>query len=162
MNGRRFGVLLLAVLALAAAGCGGDDDGDEAAGTTETAIVEETETTDDDSTTTEAGGALGGECAEFAGISARLQQALTGSGELDADAFDELADEVREEIRDDYEVLAANFRELAEALEGVDLSGGQTPSAEDLAKLQELSQTFDDPDVQQAAENIEAWARENC
>lgn len=155
-------MLLLAVLALAAAGCGGDDDGDEAAGTTETAIVEETGTTDDDSTTEDAGSALEGECAELAGISARLQQALTGSGELNADAFDELADEVPEEIRDDYEVLAANFRELAEALEGVDLSGGQTPSAEDLAKLQELSQTFDDPDVQQAAENIEAWARESC
>jgi hypothetical protein len=162
MNGRRLAVVLLTALALLAAGCGADGGGDEAAATTDTAIVEETETTDEDPTTTDDGLELEGECAEFAGLSARLQQALTGSGELDADAFDELADEVPEEIRDDYEVLAANFRELAEALEGIDLSGGQAPSAEDLAKLQELSRTFDDPEVQQAAGNIEAWARENC
>ena len=165
MNGRRFGVLLLAVLALAAAGCGGDDDGDEAAGTTETAIVEETETTDDDSTTTEAGGALGGECAEFAGLSAKLSQALGGtSGDLESatGVFDELADQVPDEIRDDYQVLAENFSKLAEALKDVDLSAGATPSPEDLAKIQEVTQSLDSAEVQEASQNIEAWASENC
>jgi hypothetical protein len=167
MNARRLAVLLLAALALLAAGCGGDDGGDEAAGTTDTAIVEDddsTTTTDDEGTTTsdDDGIELEGECAEFAGLSARLQNALSGSGDLDADAFDELADQVPEEIRDDYEVLAANFRELAEALEDLDLSSGETPSPEDLAKLQEVSQSLDTPEVREAAENIEAWAEENC
>jgi hypothetical protein len=171
MNGPRLMVLLIAVLALIAAGCGGDDS-NEASGD-DSAVVTETSGGDDDSTTTtddegstatsdDDGIELEGECAEFAGLSAKLQNALSGSSDLNADAFDELADQVPEEIRDDYEVLAANFRELAEALEDVNLSSGATPSAEDLAKLQEVSQSLDTPEVREAAENIEAWAEENC
>ena len=171
MNARRLAVLLLAALALLLAGCGGDDGGDEAAGTTDTAIVEDdtsTETTDDDgstATTDDDGIQLEGECAEFAGLSAKLSQALGGSSsDLSSatEVFDELADQVPDEIRDDYEVLAANFRELAEALEGVDLTSGETPSPEVLAKLQEVSQSLDTPEVREATENIEAWAEENC
>ena len=176
MNGRRLAVLLLAVLALLVAGCGGDDSSD-AAGETDTAVVDDsgsTTTTDDDAADTDddatetddaGGGLLEGECAEFAGLSARLSQALSGStGDLDSasEVFDELADQVPEEIRDDYEVLAANFRELAEALEGVDLSSGEAPSPEVLAKLQEITQSMDSAEVQEASQNIEAWASENC
>jgi hypothetical protein len=167
MNGRRLAVLLLAALALVAAGCGGDD-GDEAAATTDSAIVDETETetTDDDSTTTDDDSIeLEGECAQFAGLSVKLQQAISGStGDLESatEVFDEIAEQVPEEIRDDYEVLAANFRELAEALQGVDLTSGEAPSPEVLQKLQEVSSKLDTPEARQATENIEAWARENC
>jgi hypothetical protein len=174
MNGRRLAVLLLAALALLAAGCGGDDSND-AAGETDTAVVDDsgsTTTTDDDAMETDdddatesGGGVLEGECAEFAGLSARLSQALGGStSDLDSasEVFDDLADEVPEEIRDDYEVLADNFRELAEALEGVDFSSGEAPSPEDLAKIQEITQSMDSAEVQEASRNIEAWANENC
>jgi hypothetical protein len=169
MNARRLAVLPLVALALLATGCGGDDGGDEAAATTDTAIVEDssTGTTDDDGSTTSSDDSVGleGECAEFAGLSARLSQALGGStSDLNSatEVFDEVADQVPDEIRDDYEVLAANFKELAKALEGIDLSGDATPSAEDLAKLQGVSQSLDTPEVRQATENIEAWAAENC
>ena len=180
MNGRRLAVLLLAALALLVAGCGGDDSND-AAGETDTVVVDDTgssATTDDDSTetsddatetdddTTETGGGvLEGECAEFAGLSARLSQALSGStSDLDSASgvFDELADQVPDEIRDDYRVLADNFRELASALEGVDLSSGEAPSPEVLAKIQEITQSMDSAEVQEASQNIEAWAKENC
>lgn len=173
MNGRRLAVLLLAALALLAAGCGGDDE-NEASDETETTIVETTDDdateTDDDATETDDAtedddDALGGECAEFAGLSARLSQALSGSSSdlgSASEVFDELADQVPAEIQDDYEVLADNFRELADALEGVDLSAGETPSQEDLARIQEITQSLDTPEVQEAAGNIEAWATENC
>ena len=173
MNGRRLAVLLLAALALLAAGCGGDDE-NEASYETETTIVETTDDdateTDDDATETDDAtedddDALGGECAEFAGLSARLSQALSGSSSdlgSASEVFDELADQVPAEIQDDYEVLADNFRELADALEGVDLSAGETPSQEDLARIQEITQSLDTPEVREAAENIEAWATENC
>ena len=59
-------------------------------------------------------------------------------------------------------MLADNFQELADALKGIDFSAGETPSPEALAELQELSSKLDTPEVQQATENIEAWARENC
>lgn len=161
-------MLLLAVLALVAAGCGGDDAsdvGDE----TETAIVEETtedvteETTEDE--TTEGTGALGGRCAELAGISSQLAQSLSGqAGDLDdvARAFDEIADEVPDEIKADYEVLAENIGKIAEAVKGVDLQSGETPDAEAIAKLQELGSSLNSPEIQEASENISAWAEQNC
>ena len=174
MNARWWAVLLLAAFALVAAGCGGDDGGDSAS--SDTTVVEtdatETETdtetdtdTDTDTDTNSGGGVLEGECAEFAGLSAKLSQALGGtSGDLESatGVFDELADQVPDEIRDDYEVLAENFSKLAEALKDVDLSAGATPSPEDLAKIQEVTQSLDSAEVQKASQNIEAWASENC
>lgn len=173
MNKRWVAALLLAALALFVAGCGGDDGGDSAS--SDTAVVE-TEGTDDDATETEADDAtetdateddveLGGECAEFAGLGAKLQSAFgSGSGDIESvsEVFDELAERVPEEIREDYQVLADNFKEFAEALEGVDLSSGETPDAETLAKLQEAATSMDQPEVQQASENIEAWVTANC
>jgi len=175
MNGRKLMVLLLAALALAAAGCGGDDS-NEASGDTDTTVVEETTTTEDDSTetateddsTATATGdddVLGGKCAEFAGLGARISQAMSGgnAGLEEASAlFDELASEVPDEIKADFEVIAENFAQIAEVLKDVDLAAGETPSAEDLAKLQELTTSINSTEVQQASENIEAWAQANC
>jgi cell fate (sporulation/competence/biofilm development) regulator YlbF (YheA/YmcA/DUF963 family) len=158
-------VLLIAALALVAAGCGGDDSSDASGEATETVVA--TDTSSDDSTETtddSATGNLSGQCAELAGISSKLAQSLSGgTADLDeaAEVLDELADQVPDEIKDDYQIVAENFAKIAEALEGVDLTSG-TPDAEALAKLRELGQTLDSPEVQQATANLEAWARENC
>jgi hypothetical protein len=171
MNTRLLAALLLAALALFAAGCGGDDGGDSAS--SDTAVVETestddaaTETMDDDSTETTDDGdeVLGGECTELAGLGAQLQSAMGNAGDLDStsEVFDELADRVPEEIREDFQVLADNFKEFAEALEGVDLSSGATPDAETLAKLQQAVASMDQPAVEEASNNIEAWVQENC
>ncbi len=171
MKGRSIAVLLLAALALVAAGCGGDDS-NEASGDTDTAVVEDSDTTteSEDSATetedaTDDSGALTGECAEFAGLSAKLSQAFAGSSsDLDSatEVFDELADQVPEEIRDDYQVLAKNIKEFADELKDLGLAGGETPSPEDLAKLQEITQSLDSAEVREASQNIEAWAKANC
>jgi hypothetical protein len=171
MTGRRIAVLLLAALALVAAGCGGDD-GNEAADDTETAVVEDSGTTteSDDSATqtedaTDDSGTLTGECAAFAGLSAKLSQAFAGSSsDLDSatEIFDEVADQVPEEIRDDYEVLANNIEEFADELRELDLAAGETPSPEAIAKLQEIAQSLDSAEVREASQNLEAWAQANC
>jgi hypothetical protein len=173
MNGRRWVVLLLAALALVAAGCGGDDS-NEAGGDTDTAIVETdgdettddaTENTDDDASGTSTDGALGGECAELAGLGARISQAVTGGNEGLEEAselFDQLASRVPEEIRDDFEVIAENFSQVAEAVQELDLAPGETPGAEDLARLQELTESLSSPEVAAAGERIQAWTEENC
>ncbi len=173
MKTRWLAALLLAALALFVAGCGGDDGSDSAS--SDTAVVETDSADDgtatdasDDATATDAAeddGELGGECLKFADLGTKLQSAFgSGSGDIDdvSDVFDELADRVPEEIRDDYQVLADNFKEFAEALEGVDLSSGATPDAETLAKLQQAASSMDQPEVRQASENIEAWVSENC
>ena len=110
-------------------------------------------------------GALGENCAELAGIGSRLAQSLSGqAGDLDdAQAlFDEVADQVPDEIKDDYEVVAENFGKIAEGLKDLDLGSGATPSAEDLQKLQELTSSLNSPEIQEASENISAWAEKNC
>lgn len=165
-------MLLLTMLALLAAGCGGDDTSD-ATGGTDTAAVEETTTdsteTMDDATETTAedeDATLSGECAEFAGLGAKITQAMSGAGNEGLDEasalFDELASQVPDEIQADFEVVAENFSKIAEAMKDVDLTSGATPSPEDLAKLQELTESLDSEEVRQASENIEAWAQENC
>jgi uncharacterized membrane protein len=172
VNGRKIAALLIAVLALVAAGCGGSSS-DEASADTETTVATETTTpeettatTDDSETSTDIDlGNLSGECAQFAGISSKLAQSLSGQDanmEDAAKAFADIADQVPDEIKDDYQVIAENFAKIAEALKGVDLTSGQTPSPEALAKLQELSKTMDSAEVQQASQNIEAWVSEHC
>src|SRR6188472_580826 len=165
MNGRRLAALLVAALALVAAGCGGSSD--EASSDTTTVAVETTTT---EATTTEDMsnadlGALTGKCAELAGLGTKLAAAMGGQDAGVADVskvFDELADEVPDEIKADWQVLAENFGKIAEALKGVDLTNGGRPDAETLAKLQELSATLDSQEVQQATTHIEAWVTENC
>jgi hypothetical protein len=172
VNGRRIAALLIAALALVAAGCGGSSS-DEASSDTETAVATETTmpeettaTTDDSGTSTDVDlGNLSGECAQFAGISSKLAQSLSGQDaniEDAAKAFDEIADQVPDEIKDDYQVIADNFSKIAEALKGVDLTSGQAPSPEALAKLQELSASMDSTEVQQATQHIEAWVSQHC
>ena len=159
MNGRRIAALLIAVLALVAAGCGGSSN-DEASSDTETTVTTETTetmatedttaTTADSETSTDIDlGNLSGECKQFAGISSKLAQSLSGQDanmEDAAKAFDDIADQVPDEIKDDYQVIADNFSKIAEAL----------------AKLQELSKSMDSAEVQQASQHIEAWVQKHC
>jgi hypothetical protein len=175
MKARRLAALLVAALALVVAGCGGSSD--EASSdtdavavettTTDTTTTEDTATTDDMATDTSSStdiGALTGKCADLAGLGTKLASAMGGqdAGVEDVSKlFDELADEVPDEIKADWQVLADNFGKIAEALKGVDLTSG-TPDPETLAKLQELSATLDSQEVRQASAHIEAWVTQNC
>ncbi|HET6683275.1 MAG TPA: hypothetical protein VFG75_06225 [Gaiella sp.] len=175
MNARKLAALLVAALALVVAGCGGSSD--EGSSDTATVAAEDTtndatttedmttteETTSDD-TATDASSALTGKCADLAGLGSKLAAAMGGQDAGVADVsqlFDELADQVPDEIKADWQVLAQNFQKIAAALKGADLSSG-TPDAATLAKLQKLATTLDSKEVQQAAAHIEAWAKKNC
>lgn len=173
VNGRRIAALLIAALALVAAGCGGSSK-DEASSDTETTVATTmtdtesqatTESSTESSTETTGHVALGGKCAELAQLGAKLSQSMAGqSGDLEQASkfFDELAGQVPDEIKGDYEVIAENFKKIAEALKGVDLQSGQTPSADQAAKLQQALASIDNAKVQKATQHIEAWAKANC
>ena len=174
MKYRRFAVLALGVLAFAAAGCGGDDSSSEASSDTqveETATVDDTMTEDmtaDDTTGDIDLGDLSGECLEFAGIGAKIAEAMGGTGGANADVektaelFDELVDNAPDEIKDDLAVLSEGIGKMAEAFKGVDFSSGATPDPEQLAKIQEVMGSLDSAELQTASQNIEAWAAANC
>ena len=176
MRVRKLAVLLLGVLALVAAGCGGDDG---SATADETVVEETTATTEDTATETTSGdatettgevdiGNLSGKCLELAGTGAKLGEAMAALGGQNtdvgaiADVFDELVGSAPDEIKDDLEVLAGGVAEMAKALEGVDFSSGATPSAEQLAKLQEAMASIDTPALTEASTNVEKWATANC
>ena len=171
MNARRLAALLVAALALVAAGCGGSSDeasSDTTTAETTTEVTTTAEMTTTEQTSTESSGAgaaaLTGKCAELAGLGSKLSAAMGGQDTGVADVsqlFDELADQVPDEIKADWQVLAKNFQKIAEALKGVDLTSG-TPDAATLAKLQKLSTTIDSQEVRRAAAHIDVWVRKNC
>ena len=173
MNARRLAALFVAALALVAAGCGGSSS-DEASSDTATAAAEtttEATTTEDMSTTEETAtdaaagsAALTGKCADLAGLGSKLAAAISGQDTGVADIsklFDEVGEQVPDEIKADWQVLARNFTKLAAAVKGADLSSG-TPDAATLAKLQRLASTLQSPEMRRAAAHIEAWAKKNC
>jgi hypothetical protein len=165
-------VACFAMLVFAFAGCGGDDDSSASGDTvaTETTTTEETETTETEDTETEETEdtetsasddfASTENCAEFAQIGARVSEAVSGTVDVDEieAAFDELAAAAPDEIKPDFEVLADYMATVGDALAGVDLSSGQTPPADALAKLAALDATA----ATTASTNIAAWVTENC
>ncbi len=176
---RRFAVLALGVLAFAVAGCGGDD----ASGTSDETQVEEStadettaeettaeETTEEETTeeeTTAAIGDISEDCLEFASVGSKVAEAMGAAGSggdisATSELFDELVANAPDEIKGDLEVLSESVGQLAEALEGVDVSSGAVPDAETLAKLQEVLGSIDSAEIQAASANITAWTAENC
>jgi len=168
--------LVVAAVALVAAGCGGSDN-NEASGSTDTTTVTETATetaasteTTSTETSTDTGssigtGALSGECKQLAQLGEKFSASLSGqSGDLGdvAKAFDQLAGQVPDEIKPDFQVLAENYKKIAEALKGVDVQSGKAPTADQAAKLQQALTSIDNTKVQAAVTHLEAWAQKNC
>jgi len=177
--------IALGGLALAVAGCGGDG-GSTTTVTVETSAAETTDTTatetdmtatetDMTATDTETSGtettalpsfATSENCQAFVALAGSFAAALSGTGDADteeaAQAMKDFADQAPEEIRDDFQTLADAYGKIAEALQGVDLSSGQAPPADVMAKLAEISSEIDTAAVTAASANISAWTTENC
>jgi cell fate (sporulation/competence/biofilm development) regulator YlbF (YheA/YmcA/DUF963 family) len=127
------------LLALAGAGCGDDE-----------------------------GGSISSEdCQELIAASTQLSKALVAAQTAqdidETSAFLEgLDDEAPEEIRADVQVLAGAHAAYAEAIGDVGLAAGETPDAEELARLQEAFSSINQPEVAAASMRISSWANENC
>jgi hypothetical protein len=146
--------------------------------TTETATtVTDTTSTETTSTDAEASGTdttgtpdlsfiSSDNCREFAQLASSYASALSGAGGTDmeqaAQALQEFADKAPDEIKDDFQTLADAYSKIADALQGTDLSSGQAPSADAIAKLQQLSSQIDSAKVAAASSNISAWVTQNC
>ena len=165
----RWLALLVMALALVAAGCGGSDN--ESAATTDETTVEETTTprsttTSEETTDTDvdASGILDNEdCLKLAGIGATFAQAITGATDEEAaEAFQNLVDDVPDEIKADVQVLADWFADYSAKVKDIGIQAGQTPTA---AQIQELLAALADTnqdEVSAASERLGTWANENC
>ena len=168
-------VIALSGLVLAAAGCGGSKHKAAAnkATTTTQASATTTETTATTATTSTtskppsfSGLATAANCSQLAGLASSLAQAVSGTGGTDvtktAALLKEFADKTPSDIRPDFEVVAAAYAKIAEALKGVNLKPGSTPDPAAIAKLTKLSSELDQTALQKAYTHIGTWAKKNC
>ena len=162
MTQHRVGALLVAAAfglgGLAA--CGGDDD-PSTEETTTTAPSGEGST--DDPTLD-----FGGECEEFSQAFVDASQAVGnalsgGSDDIEevASYFEEVTENLPEEIQDDFGVFAEAYTEFARAMADSDIDP-QAADPEALAELQEIMSEFSSAEVQEASSNIQAYITENC
>jgi hypothetical protein len=59
-------------------------------------------------------------------------------------------------------VIADGIAGYADELEDIGLGSGVAPTPEQLQRIQELGERFDEGKLGEATANIEAWASENC
>jgi hypothetical protein len=163
----RWLALVVLALALVAAGCGGGDDESSASDDTTVEVTTTTDevTTDDDlDADDDLSGVLADEdCRELASIGVTFAQAISGATDAEAaEAFQELADGVPDEIQADVQILADWFAEYATKMQDIGIEAGQTPSGEQLAQLQAAIASLDSEEVSAASERVGTWANENC
>ena len=107
-------------------------------------------------------------CKELEGLAAKLSQSFqpNSNGELDlskeADALDALANAAPDDIKADFKTFADAFKQFARAYGDVKLKPGATPTATQIAKLTELSKSFDTAKLQQASQHLAAWGQSHC
>lgn len=168
---------LAAVLAAGLAACGDDDDSADEASRTEAdsgSVTEEDSDDGSDSGDSDLGaGFAGAGCAEFAQefaeANAAIGGAFAGGGEGDfgevADFFEEAANDAPDEVSDALQVLAGAYREFAEALDEADVDFSDPNAFSDpevVAALTEASEAFNDPEIQEANQTLEAFAANSC
>ena len=182
----RFGAIAIALLLVfAAAGCGKK----KAAVTTTSAPPatttsasssggNTTPTTTTDNTTTSGGTTksatkfpLTKDCAQLLSLGQKVSsavQAATGKGDTadavakEVDLFKQLAAAAPSDIRPDFETFATAFAAAATALQKANFKPGQTPSAKQLAELQNATKSFSSAKVQAASKHLEAWGSTHC
>jgi hypothetical protein len=163
---RVFAILAAGLLFLAA--CGDDDDSDDSAATTTEAPADNNDDTGDtgDGDVDLPSGFSSEDCEQFAEALSGAAAALTGATDYSelAGFYEEVADRVPEEIRDDFDVVAEAVRDFAEAAEdaGIDFTDPETLTPAALQQVAEESERFNEGEFQEASENLDEWRAENC
>ena len=172
---RRWLAALFVASALLLAACG-DDGGSSSENPAEQGSdgggdVDQAAGDGDDGPQSDLDGYFSGDCQEaVAAFNSALVSAgspLAGAGTPDdaVDSLDAVAEAAPDEIKDDFAVLTDAYGEFAQALAdaGIDFedpSSFSTPEA--IAALQSLEDTFDEDELDQASNEIEAWFDANC
>lgn len=154
-------VLLLVVALLAPACGGGSDSEDESTPSARATEAEESP---------QARAIADADCLEyansFAGFSPDPNQPLSSSSFTKiADFMESVADNVPNEVSDDFRTLGNAYRNFAEGAGDLDLSN---PSAiasitpEQLQRMEESLKKLDTEEVRAAAAKIEKFVQENC
>ena len=177
MHRRTILLVALAVAGLSLAACGGDDTGDGGSAAAPAAAA----TSDDDAAdgasesedrTSDGGGLnlLDEDCRfVLGGVGAGVDpSSIFGTGgESDfsavAAAWQAITDRAPREIRPEMQVFVDALAEMAEVLDGIDLTDpAALADPENRAKLESLDEVLDTERLDQATDAIEKWFEENC
>ena len=166
----RWLAVLVMALALVAAGCGGGDDSSASDEPTVEGTASEDTTTAEDTTseeTTDTGDLSGilddEDCLKLASIGATFAQAITGATDEEAaEAFQNLVNEVPDEIKADVQVLADWFADYAAKVKDIGIEAGKTPTAAQIQQLSAALAGTNQEEVSAASERLGTWANENC
>lgn len=154
---------LLGGLLLIAAGCGGG--GSSTPPTTNTNATTTSATTTSSSSSGLGSLASAANCRQLADLGSQFATAFTGKNaniQAESTLLTQFAAKTPSDIRPDFETIASAFSKIAGALKGVNLSSGQTPTAAQIAKLEQLASQINQTKVKQAAQHIQTWAEHSC
>jgi hypothetical protein len=156
------GVLLIGAVALV--GCGGDDNNAASTATT----VKSTATT----TAGSSGAAVDqARCIEAATAMAQaatdIPLALSGTSQSFRDSVDKFkafASSGPSEIRGELQTIAKGYDDFVQVLADANVNpgSGQTPTAEDSAKIQAAANALNTPSFQAAIARVQTWFTTNC
>ncbi|MGK2946979.1 MAG: hypothetical protein ACSLFP_00255 [Acidimicrobiales bacterium] len=165
-------IVLAGCLALVAGACSSDGDDEAADETTTTAAVSDGDAADDggaDDTVVDPDvlGFLPEDCQFLlAGAFLNPLASLGPGGEVDfdgaADQLASIADAAPEEVAGAMEVIADGFSQLAERLEGIDLTDPQAFADPAVAAAFEDLEGVFDAEFEAAGETVSAYVEENC
>jgi hypothetical protein len=106
-------------------------------------------------------------CKDLEQLGAKFSQSIaasSASGDYDnvAKAYAALADAAPKEIRGDLKTLAGTISTYLDALKKAGYKPGTTPTAAQIAALQNAAQSFTDPKLKTAMTHLEAWGTTHC
>lgn len=180
--------VLAGITLLTLAACGGSDgEATETTSATETTAAAETPTTvaaapdtteaeePDDSGGDDAVAGFSTQCLEATqAMGAAMSSYSTGvagamGGTLDGDELQRVTDQLEAmagaapaEIQDDLQVIAEELGAFYTALAETGYTGGGTPTPDQIAQLEALSEAIDQDAFDAAADNVNAWFEANC
>ena len=160
-------LVALAVLSLTvtATGCGSKKSAGGSQTTTSTSQSSASSSSSSSSSSTSFTSAKN--CRDLAQLGSKFTQALAASGaggnyDQVAKAYSALADAAPSEIRGDLKTLAGAMSTYLDALKKAGYKAGSTPTAAQIASIQQAAQSLTAPKLKAAVTHLEAWATSHC
>jgi hypothetical protein len=162
--------IVLGALVIALAGCGSKESSTGSATTTGSSSSSSSSgsTTTTGSSSNKPSFASAANCKQLESLGSKVAQSVqpNSNGEIDlskeADALDELANAAPNDIKGDFNTFADAFKNFAKVYGDAKLKIGQTPSADQIAKLTTAAQSLNTPKLQKAMTHLSAWGNSHC
>lgn len=160
------GALLAGLLLFGAVACGGGSKSSSSNGDSTATTAKSDSSSGGNSNTTVDVSNCSGFFKKFNDAEAKIQASMSGSSQMDAKAImstlDGLTSSVPSEIKDDWKTVLAATKKILDGMASVNLSDPASITPEQMAKLEALGSELDDPKVQKASDNLDAYAKKHC